>query len=240
MKVIFCAADMGLSDAYNIGVLKSIDDGVISSVEIITGKPGTDSALLEMKKRPWVTVIWKPCTEDASEPLYQRLCNEIENCISIYGKAPFAAIFENNSANCDIIKAVCDEYGIIYDYLTEDGGTYNIEQYTVYNEAGISFDSYTQYDPLKTIMEMPSSEGVVLTTMHPGFLDDYTLNLLLKTGESTMNVHRLKDVLVLCSENLKEWIAERGIEVVSLSDVIRMRRDYQNKIKTDGGFVANW
>lgn len=239
MKVIFCAADMGLSDAYNVGVLKAIDDGVVSSVEVITGMSGTENALYEMKKRPWVTLIWRPCTDGASDSLYQRLCGEVEECIRIYGNAPFAAAIEEGSANSDIAKAVCDEYGILHDYLTENGGEFNIARYTAPNEQGLSFEEYTQYDPLKTITEIPDSESVMLVTMHPGFLDESTLALLLKTNESTMNVHRLKDVLVLCSEELKNLIADREIEVVSLADVVRMRNDYQNKIKTDGWLAAN-
>ncbi|MCD8085542.1 MAG: ChbG/HpnK family deacetylase [Clostridiales bacterium] len=58
MKVVFRADDVGYTVASNAGAFRSIDEGVVSMVELMLDCPGSEDAMLELKKRPWISVNW--------------------------------------------------------------------------------------------------------------------------------------------------------------------------------------
>lgn len=283
MKVVFRADDMGYSDICNLGCLKTIDEGVTSMVEVMMDTPGADSALAAMKKRPWVTLCWhshywgSPVAdadmvpslvkdgrfrsdiekaEDIDfEELVFELRAEVEKCVTIYGKAPFAASGTNGDSICAKAKRqVCDEYGIIYGYdrywhygpefaghksgpndsafLNPRYESLKIYEYENFGASGLSFDTYTDYDPLAMIKTMPlDTDCIFVRCQHPGFLDDYVLRETLKRPESRVNVHRLKDVEVYCSAELKEWIDDNSIEIINLEDAITGSGIYQDHVR---------
>ncbi|MCD8021771.1 MAG: ChbG/HpnK family deacetylase [Lachnospiraceae bacterium] len=240
MKVIFRADDMGYSADYNEGVLKAIDEGVVSSVDVMLDMPGSDHALIEMKKRPWVTMNWHPRfllepAQSDKDALLERLRAEVERCILLYGQAPFAVTMEDCAGStATTVCSVAREYGI----LTDCCGVYGLHDYEGMGKTGLEFDNYREYDPLRAIQAMPETEGVTVCTMYPGFLDDFTLRLTLKTEKSQRNIHRIQDVVVLCSDELKAWILERKIEIVNLRDVVWGKQDYQNKLLLDHNPLA--
>ena len=235
MKVIIRASDMGISEAYNEGALKAIDEGIVTTVEVMLDMQGSENALCEMKKRPWVTLNWhprfmgKPAEADA-DVLKARLREEVETCIRLYGQAPFAVTLKDAGDAAEIVREVAEAYGIITHYYKDCG----LHDYDGLGKAGLSFNDYRAYDPMSELKAMPESDGVTVCTFYPGFLDAYSLRLLLKDGDSERNIHRIQDVVVLCSDEIKSWVAERGIELVSLRDVVWGKCDYQNKLVCDG------
>lgn len=239
MKVIFRADDMGITDAYNVGGLKAIDQGVVSTVEVMLDMPGTEHALSEMKNRPWVTVNWhprfwlKPAERDR-EALLSRLRKEVEQCILIYGQAPFAATLSDCGEVADVVRQVCGEYGILTDYYN----AYGLHDYEGLGRTGLTFDDYRAYDPISELENMPEDECISVCTFYPGFLDAVSLRMTLKDGSSERNVHRIQDVSILCSGRLKDLIGRRRFEIVSLRDVVWGKHDYQNKLVCDRSSLA--
>lgn len=235
MNLIFCVGDMGLSHALNMGVLKAIDDGVVTTARVLLDMPGTVNALEELKKRPWITLIWQPQSlPESNDDLYRKWSEDVEGCIRTYGRAPFAAEFEGVNSSADVLRAVCNQYGINYDYHAR----YDIREYDVSGGTGVTFDTYRSYDPFTGIREIQDAGSAAMCTLYPGYLDDYMLNTTLRGGDSIRNIHRLQDVLVLCADSLKNWIIENDVKLVSLSDVIRNRCDYQNRLKADSNALA--
>lgn len=58
MKLIVRADDYGYTDVNNLGVLKAVDDGIVTSVDIMLDTPGTLDALERIKNYPHISVGW--------------------------------------------------------------------------------------------------------------------------------------------------------------------------------------
>lgn len=58
MKLIVRADDFGYTAIYNAGTLRALEDGVVTSLDIMLDTPGTDDALEIAKRFPWVSLGW--------------------------------------------------------------------------------------------------------------------------------------------------------------------------------------
>ncbi|MCD8161461.1 MAG: ChbG/HpnK family deacetylase [Clostridiales bacterium] len=267
MKLIFQARDGGLTPACNGGVLKSIDDGAVSTVSALLDYPGTEDLLLRLRDYPWITLVWQadfsgfPVAQkglaeasgrfrrDLTDPaLKEQLTLEaraqVERCIRLYGRAPFAAELPRSTALYEVLSAVCDDYGIFYHLsdccqLTEDGGlelvscgTAGLVRYHNPNQPGLTFADYGHYDPMAELAHLPVREnGTWIFPLYPCYLDDWILQETLHDEQSLRTVQRMQDVVVLCSPELRQWIQANNVTPVSLSDAVLGRRDYQNHCK---------
>lgn len=167
---------------------------------------------------------------------------EVERCIRILGKAPDTTSLFANSELDRAKKTICDEYGIKYDFVTgrnpktmemvpcapeyEHLKIYNYENY---GKPGMTVDTYLLYNPLENIVQMDvHSDNIFQRSQHTGYLDDYILN------ESSCNIHRVKDVAVLCSEELKTWVRENHVELINQRDALFGTKEYQNHLRATG------
>jgi predicted glycoside hydrolase/deacetylase ChbG (UPF0249 family) len=57
-KIIVRADDIGFSDVCNIGTFEAIDNGVVTSADIMLDSPGTEDALERLQDYPWISVGW--------------------------------------------------------------------------------------------------------------------------------------------------------------------------------------
>ena len=169
---------------------------------------------------------------------------EVEKCIAILGKAPdISQMLENEDHAVGRAKRkVCDEYGIRYGFMNgKDPKTkqlysckpeyeaLNIHELENYGRPGMTVDTFHLYDPVGCIMEAKTdTDWIYVRSQHPGYLDSYIL------AESSCNIHRPKDVQALCSEELKAWIRENGIELINLRDALYGTQEYQNYLRNIG------
>ncbi|MCD8106230.1 MAG: ChbG/HpnK family deacetylase [Lachnospiraceae bacterium] len=58
MKVIFRADDVGYTPVSNRGAFRSMEEGVVSLVELMVDCPGSEEAMEFLKERPWISVNW--------------------------------------------------------------------------------------------------------------------------------------------------------------------------------------
>lgn len=58
MKLIVRADDYGYTEAYNMGTIKSIKDGITTSVDLMLDTPGTEDAIERIKEFPWISIGW--------------------------------------------------------------------------------------------------------------------------------------------------------------------------------------
>jgi predicted glycoside hydrolase/deacetylase ChbG (UPF0249 family) len=58
LKLIMRADDMGYSNVGNIGTFKCMDNGVITSADVMLDSPGTVDALERLRNYPWISVGW--------------------------------------------------------------------------------------------------------------------------------------------------------------------------------------
>jgi len=57
-KIIVRADDIGFSNVCNIGTFEAIENGVVTSADVMLDSPGTEDALERLKAYPWISVGW--------------------------------------------------------------------------------------------------------------------------------------------------------------------------------------
>lgn len=60
MKLIVRADDVGYTVPNNQGIIKAIDEGVVTSVDLMLDCPGFENAIEFIRERPWISVGWHP------------------------------------------------------------------------------------------------------------------------------------------------------------------------------------
>lgn len=181
---------------------------------------------------------------------------QIERFIQVLGRIPDAT-----DVGPGIIgqakKEICDEYGIIYNYSqywhvgTPEGGRHlpghapgpnvnpnlnpkyaglKIYEYENFGRPGMLFPDYFAYDPMEMIKTMPESDNIWVRSQHPGYVDDY---IWTDTWDNC-GITRLKDVEVLCSRELRQWIKDNNVEVISLHDALFGTNYYQEHLAEIG------
>ncbi len=279
MKLVFRADDFGYTNTFNEGTVKAIEDGVVTSLDIMMDTPGAEDALTKARDYPWLSVGWhthfwgSPCVDPALVPsmvdetgrfnlrkdrgaiarvpyeeAYLELEAELQKCLKYYGRVPDVAQTlvgdENDLARAK--KDLCDKYGIKYGFMNgKDPKTkqlysclpeyesYNIHEMENYGRPGMTVDTFHLYDPLGCIMETDTNtDRTYLRSQHPGYLDSYVLE------ESSCNIHRVRDVTVMCSPVLKQWIKDNHIELINIRDALYGTHEYQNHLRSIGSDLA--
>jgi predicted glycoside hydrolase/deacetylase ChbG (UPF0249 family) len=57
-KMVVRADDIGFSRVCNIGTFEAIDNGVVTSADVMLDSPGTEDALERLRAYPWISVGW--------------------------------------------------------------------------------------------------------------------------------------------------------------------------------------
>lgn len=60
MKLIIRADDVGYTVPNNQGIFKAIDQGIVTSADLMLDCPGFENAVEFLKERPWISVGWHP------------------------------------------------------------------------------------------------------------------------------------------------------------------------------------
>lgn len=104
-----------------------------------------------------------------------------------------------------------------------------------------SLEEMGKYDPVRYYTEdlgkmMDLPEDIVCgQAWHPGYVDDYVAMDGDKGPKARNFIEcRLTDIRALCSRELKDWIIENRIELVSFTDALYGRQDYQNHLLAIG------
>ncbi|MCD7806654.1 MAG: ChbG/HpnK family deacetylase [Lachnospiraceae bacterium] len=59
-KLVIRADDVGYTDVYNIGTFEAIQNGYVTSADVMLESPGTVDALRRLRDFPWISVGWHP------------------------------------------------------------------------------------------------------------------------------------------------------------------------------------
>lgn len=305
MRLIMRADDVGYSDVANIGTFKTIDEGVITSADVMLDCPGAPDALKKLRERPWIGLGWHAAhcwgspvlgaaqvpslvndrgwfkwtlkdgvklggweTPPTREALAQKMNEvnydealaefraEIMMCVDLYGRAPDCASgpMYGTLVN-EARRQVCEEFGIKYGWFTKGpGGRFadgqpcepqyrSLDVFMPCQENGTNrylLDCPAPYQPekydpiaaFKADADHIQGHETVQVAFHPAFVDDY----LAFDGGFQFNMHRIRllDVHAMCAPELKNWIREQNITLVSCRDVLTGSNDYQNHLRLIG------
>lgn len=286
-RLVYRADDIGYTKTFNDGAFKAIENGIVTSADVMFDIPGAVDALERLRDYPWISVGWHsghlwgsavadpklvPHMVDATgkflwghnsklmadvpyEEAYIEFEAQVQLCIKTLGRAPDTTdvMFERpiDRAKMD----VCDKYGIVYRFcggINPSGISMVVKpeyQHLRYNEyadpnvpkrqpghdrrKGFSLDQFHLYDPVSKIKGVTwESDEIWRVGGHPGFLDDYILS------ESSCNIHRVKDIIAVTSDELKAWIADEGIELVNQRDILFGTNEFQDHLRAIGSKMA--
>lgn len=72
------------------------------------------------------------------------------------------------------------------------------------------------YDPVRALKEAVAGARRDMPNVfvcHPGYLDEYLLN------SSSLTVNRTKEVTMLCDPEMKRWLQEQGVELITYDEI---------------------
>ncbi len=58
MKVVFRADDVGYTYTHNLGTWKAMDEGVVTSCDVMLDAPGFEDACRHLRNYPWISIGW--------------------------------------------------------------------------------------------------------------------------------------------------------------------------------------
>lgn len=228
------------------------------------GKPVLDAdkvkSLVDPKRAHFISDILTTDDFDEEE-LRAEMRAQLDRCVRILGKAPETSQNMGPESKFSRIKReVCREYGIVTDFAYGVRGHGEQTEYVAPSEKWREKDVYWMspgpayeklrndslsamgaYDPVKYYTEDRGGmnalpEGAVAgQAWHPGYVDYY----MCREGDRGPNARnflecRPIDTHALCSEELKRWIRENHIELLSFRDALYGTRDYQNHLRSIG------
>ena len=57
-RLVYRADDIGYTLAFDLGAFKAMDEGIVTSADVMFDSPHTEEALKWLKERPWISVGW--------------------------------------------------------------------------------------------------------------------------------------------------------------------------------------
>lgn len=299
MKMVIRADDVGFTHVHNIGTFEAVDNGLVTSCDVMLDTPGTIEALEFLRERPWISTGWHthfwgapvlnpadvPTLYDSSIGHFRRDLAQAEDvsydeilaemraqmdlCIKYlgrtldvgggaHGNSPFARamtkVTEEYGLVCNFAHAVdfrkmfmegiC-EYTVKPDAKWEDRKIYM----TVEKRGGpvnevFSTDSIKvmrSYEPLQrwvddeVNMAALPEDATAVVVLHPGYIDYYVAREGSQTPRAWNYLStRTLEVHALCSQELKDWVVEKQVELVNFRDALYGTREYQNHLRYTG------
>lgn len=174
---------------------------------------------------------------------------QIERCKDMLGRIPDTWSMGGFPSPLNrAIQTVCDESGIVYDFLQGTGYDgrpihcqekykgLNLYELTLKKNPyvkSMKVEDFASYHPAEALMNAPfEPDKIYMFSRHPGYLDDYVL------AESSCTIHRVKDVEALCDPALRQWIKDNRIELINHRDAIYGTNEYQQHLKDCGSDLA--
>lgn len=244
-RLIINADDFGMCEGNTLGILSAHKNGVLTSATCMMNMPYASLALEEAKKYPHFGVgihltltVGKPLVEGAKsftdengyfkrpshypdkkphadeKELYTEWKAQIEKFISIANKKP-THIDSHHHVHMlpwhqDVVLKLAQEYDIPIRQRQQITNTYeyvHVDEH--FYEDGVSLQT------AKEIIE--NNDDVVEFMTHVGFLDQELYDM------SSYNMPRMKELQIIKSKELKQFIEENNIELIHFGDIKKSR-----------------
>lgn len=247
-KILVRADDLGYSEGVNYGIAKSVKDGIIKSVGIMTnmpaiqhgldllegvdvcyglhtnicvGKPITDPKLIPSitneKGEFKSSKEYRAAKEDfvVLEEVLLEIEAQYQRFVELTGDKPH--YFEGHAvASANFFKGLeivakkheCDYLGLNF------GGPVTFRSSKLQTSMESMFPNYNPVESLKKAALKDYEDGIIpMFIAHPGYLDAY----IMKT--SSLLEPRVHEVEMACSQEVKDFLKENNIQVVTYDDL---------------------
>lgn len=247
MKLIVNADDFGMSAGVNYGILECFKKGIVTSTSMMVNTPGFEHGIELMKENKldvgihFVLTIRSPLTNPIEIPTIVNEKGEFEHNIKKLDSANKDEIrLElmaqlNKFMNTGFTPSHIDFHHEVnfaknaLEVAIEIAKEYNLpmrafepNSISKMNEAGVKHSKRFLYEFTgkdltieKFICEVNKAKGEELAEImtHPAYLDTYLQNF------SSYNLQRIKELEILTSDEVKEFIKENKIELVGFGDI---------------------
>ena len=249
MKAIFNADDFGYSKGVNLGILEAYKSGVVRSTTIMAGMPGFDHAVGLALDNPGlkVGVHLTLSTGKSIGGAYRTLTDKDGNFLKLTeverrakaGETDLAEVEAEYEAQIQKVLAaglkpdhfdshhhthnlpgivtiflrLAKKYGVkvrIYDKGLLSGEYADVKTTGAFNDT--FFGETTTSADLREILATCGADSVEVMC-HPAFVDSFLHN------SSSYTIKRTQELDALTSPETKSFIAEKGIELASFSDI---------------------
>ncbi len=246
-RLILRADDLGFSEGINYGIEKSVREGLIRSVGLMPNMPAAAHGVQLLRDLPVCLgqhtniCVGRPLTDPGLIPsitqengefkssreyrsakedfvVLEEVVLEIEaqyeRFRELTGREP--AYFEGHAvASANFYKGlqiVAERHGLRYLAFRMDGPTpFGNAQLYMHMESMLP-----DYDPMRSVRNMVFHEGpgeADVFVCHPGYLDAYIMRVSSLLGPRPLEVE------MAVSEELRGYVAEEGIELLTFDDV---------------------
>lgn len=159
MKLIVRGDDYGYTDIYNLGMIKAIEEGIVTSVDLMLDTPGSIDAMEKIKAYPWISVGWhahfwgKPILDPKEVPSMVDESGKFKfrKDMSLKQTCVYEEVLKESRAQIDhciqILGRAPDSAGI-----QNNGTAFEAARKQVCEEYGIPFN----------FMDKPDKEGVLV------------------------------------------------------------------------------
>ena len=142
---------------------------------------------------------------------------QFERFVELTGEKPH--YFEGHAVASDNffrgLAYVAEKHGLDYQPFAVPETTFrHTKLHVVMESTGAGSDNYEPFVSLKkTAVDYPDDECGLLIC-HPGYLDQYLLNVL------SLTINRTKEVDMCTAAETKEWLAENKIKLLTYDDLL--------------------
>lgn len=227
MKLVINADDFGYTKGITEGIIEGVKLGIIRSttamcnmpyieygkelsvhypelgigvhLNLTVGKSLTKNRTLTDEQGNFLSKAEIYSNELDMQEVYDEWKAQIEKFIEVFGKKPthldsHHSVHDFNSKQFEVASQLANEYGL------------SMRRYGPYHYVNGFFANTATVSDLKKILLQHLDENIEIM-VHPGFCD---LELY---RNSSYNVHRVKELDVLCNSEILDFIKEKGIEL---------------------------
>lgn len=231
MKWIVNADDFGYCKGVNLGIIEAYKNGILTSATLMSGMPGFDHAIELLKENKGLS-CGIHMTLTAYEPVlktHKTIVDENGRFFKSPGKINLEKIdlnevYEEFCAQIEKAKAAgvdithLDSHHhvhmqeILKPVIDKIRGKYKLTIRGDVKLEGSFYGENATEDHLKSLYN--EEEEIIEIMTHPAYLD---LDIY---ESSSYNTHRMKELKVLTSKQIKTFIKENNIKLCSFKDVI--------------------
>ena len=245
-RLILRADDLGFSEAVNYGIEKSVRDGLIRSVGLMTNMPASAHGVELLKGLPVCygqhtnICAGRPITEPSKIPsitnekgefksskqyrsaeedfvvldeVILEIEAQLERFKELTGEEPH--YFEGHAvASANFfkgLKIVAERHGLKYLEMKMDGSV-RFGNSKLYMHMESMQPDYDPMQSLKNIAFHEAENEADVFVCHPGYLDSYILRV------SSLTIPRTQEVEMVCSDELKRWVRENDIQMMTYDE----------------------
>lgn len=243
MRLIFNADDFGLTEGVNLGILKAFTNGVVRSTTLMVNMPFAKDAVEIAKQNPELGVgvhltitagspilnkknslldaegkfhnkdlLYDYTVELDTEELYEEWKAQIEKFIELMKVKPTHIDSHHHihliPKYLEVAVKLAEEYDIPIREQKWDNKKYEyikLKQDFIYEKCALDYFLKDRSNILQ--------EDIAEVMCHPAFIDERLIEF------SSYNIERCRELSILSSKELRNWIKKNNIELIDYRDL---------------------